>query len=235
MGPLQDNAVSMYKDMIILGKRVSDFFKNRNVKTVSIILDYKHNSMILWGDSPDNNILIRTHSGLVGYKIYYARERYGTAQIRAYTKISASIGEYLTVLRKDYAAKQLNSMAVVIEDVKLIDALIIKARGITRYANMREQFIMLGDNRICIGMKPEDLVRKERKIQTNQATPIQTQTQTSRLPNTQSQITQKSRQLPTKIQEKQVESTPNIIDDMPTSEEIAKAEAEYKKMILGDD
>jgi hypothetical protein len=33
------------------------------------------------------------------------------------------------------------------------------------------------------------------------------------------------------MQEKQVE---NVLDDMPTSEEIARAEDEYKKMILGE-
>jgi hypothetical protein len=224
----------MYAKMIVLGKRVSDFFKNRNINTITIIIDYKNNSIILWGDekeriNPRYNYKINYKTG---YKIYYAGIIYSQPKTQLYTKITMRIGDYLTVLRKDYAAKQLNSRAVIIENVKLLDDVIIRGE---RYINMKEQFIIMGDNTLSMNITPEDLVRKERKIQTNQATPIQTQTQTSRLPNTQSQITQKSRQLPVKIQEKQVEITPNIIDDMPTSEEIAKAEAEYKKMILGDD
>lgn len=249
MEPLPNNAVKILSTYIILGNGVMNFFKKKKLVYMSIILDYKHNSIILWGNKKEDN-------SDSGYTIYYPDVSFksrpvtyvGYSGVSRLTIIYTDISKYIDVSVRHYVAKPLNDCAVILENVLLTGPGIIRARG---FFNINEQFFLLGDTTMGRDLKPENLMRKEHKLQAKQMmqatqtlkapvsikTPSQSTVQSqsqSQISNTNSQNSQnaqKQRLLSSKIKEKQVE---DVLDDMPTSEEIARAEDEYKKMILGE-
>jgi hypothetical protein len=252
MEPLPNNAVKIMSTYIILGNSVMNFFKKKQLVNMSIILDYKHGSIILWGDKKEE-IANASNSG---YVIYYPDMSFksrpvtyvGYSGVNKLTIIYMDISKYIDVSVRYYIAKPLNDCAVILENVLLTGPGKVTGRG---FFNINEQFFLLGDTTMGRDLKPEDLIRKERKLQAKQVmqttqtlkmpVSIKAHTQSTaqtQSPQSQSQLLSMNSQnihkqpmLSSKMQEKQAE---NMLDDMPTSEEIARAENEYKKMILGE-
>jgi len=230
MEHLPNNAVKIYNQHTILGTGVANFFRKRGITYVSIILDYKHQSIILWGNTDINNNsskIIEHH----GYKILYSGMTTRTNEGVRLPMIVVNISKYLDPPARYYIAKPLNKYAIILENALLTGPEIIRQKN---FSNMQEQYIVLGKPEIGRVIKPEQLIRKEQKLQVSK-TPLQTTQTYTQLSNTNSQ---KNPQKALKMQEnheKNIEqNNEQPIQNTSTSEEIERVENEYKKMILGE-
>jgi hypothetical protein len=256
MEHLPNNAVKIYNDSIVIGTGIANFFRKRGMTHVSIILDYKHQSIILWGNTNNNNKTTNT----LGYRILYSGMITRQVEGIRLPMIAARISKYIDPLAYFYTAKPLNEYAIIFNNVLLTGPELI---GQTTFSNMNEQYIILGKPALGYDIKPEDLIRKERKLPASQSSSQTQQTSSQSLSSTNAQTPNISTQTPqTQIQSPNIKShkTPKHpalkpqtalethnndkqtgehndeqhTQNMPTSEEIEQAENEYKKMILGE-
>lgn len=266
LSPLLDNAIAISPKHIVLGNIVANFFKKRNIKTVSIILDFKNKSLILWGDDPLNT-KATYRTGDSGYVIYYpglsTYKSSGDYRIkRQLTTIEAHLYKYVDVKNLPYLAKPLNSNAVIIENVVILDGFVDTRKF---YLSMKEGFFLMGNVKMGPSLKGEDLIKKSSinmianattsptlvKTQLQHNTNTQTSSITppkqSKTPSTtQTHIHLASPSAPSASAPSQIKnmskpvskpvSEPEPINDTEQvmSEADIKLENEYKKMILGE-
>ena len=162
--PLLDNTITISARGLVLGKSVSNFFLKKNIKTISIILDYKNNSLILWGDNPINAQPGDTWiNGRLGFKLYPPGSiiyKSNTGELQSPRELALinikKLKTYINFRNLAYLAKPLNNRAIIIENVSLEYVFEDMMR---MYINMKDNFILLGDHRLAQDMKPESLIK----------------------------------------------------------------------------
>lgn len=151
---LEPNSVSLSKSTIILGSKVSNFFKIRNITHASIIIDYKNKSIILWGEKDTGEK--KFNAGILGYRILYPK-KYLNSKNKS-TMIKFRLGNYINVLSHSlYLAKPLNNHSVIIENVSLQKINLVQMRVVI---DIDERFMIFGNLDIIRDLKPSDLIRK---------------------------------------------------------------------------
>jgi hypothetical protein len=187
--PLKDDEVIVYKNYIVIGNGIKRFFFKKQISTVTLILDYKNKSIILWGDLdtdergfdsgekgepyqslgiganiPRNLSRAYITAGRVGNSIIYPIGREGGytdafARIKSDFAIQHLILNNYKMLDVRLTAKPLNDQAVVINNAPLKDGLNFRKQYMI-YANMTDGFIVCGNYHLGHILKSENLQRK---------------------------------------------------------------------------
>jgi len=151
---LEPNLVSISKSTIILGSKVSNFFKIRNITHASIIIDYKNKSIILWGEKDTGEK--KFNAGILGYRIQYPKIYPNGKNVS--TMIRFKLENYINVLTHSLClAKPLNNHSVIIENVSLRKINLVQMRVVI---DIDERFMIFGNLDIVRDLKPNDLIRK---------------------------------------------------------------------------
>lgn len=211
LSPLLDNAVAISANYIVLGNAVANFFLKRNIKHITHILDYKNNSLILWGDDPKKTQPGASYlKGTLGH-VLYGKGTYVSKQSktpRAYTIIPIKLKGYVKIKNTAYLAKPLNNSAVIIENVIMEDCCEMKQCCFSA----KNEFILFGNYDIGRNITREDLIRKKSQKNPENLVKPEVKPVTS-----------------TTLSTVQVLNTQIIEDDAQK-----QADDEYKSMILGE-
>jgi hypothetical protein len=226
-----DNAITMSGMGLVLGKSVTNFFLKRKIETVSIIIDYKNKSLILWGDNPSDvqpDDITACKNGRQGFKLYYPGSfiRKGTHTVPApkeFAVLNTNLSTYIIFQNLTYLVRPLNNWAVIVENIILKDAFVDMRKV---YINIKENFVLLGDLRKGPDIKPKSLVKAPATPLYANVNPRTTQKNVSTgIINTATVSTSQP------IQTENTNENANE-QDIPISEEAARADNEYKRMIL---
>jgi len=130
---LLHNQIIINKNNIVLGKSISNFFLKKKIKFVSIIIDYKHSSLIIWGVNPNISPLDTSRTFRhreVGKEIYYPDFSHDLKKImgtqgRRNTRAPRELGIINIELREFVnkstrcLVKPLNANAVIAENIEM--------------------------------------------------------------------------------------------------------------------
>jgi hypothetical protein len=222
--PLLDNAITMSGMGLILGKSVTNFFLKRRIETISIIIDYKNKSLILWGDNPfDAQPGDSCNNGRLGFKLYYPGSfiTKGVPTPKEFGVVSARLNTYIIFRNLAYLARPLNNQAIIVENIMLKDAFVDMRK---MYLNIKENFVLIGNLNMGPDIKPERLVKTPSPPVYANVNPRATQ----------KNVSIDVRNAPTKPTSQPIQTENANEQEIPVSEEAARADNEYKRMILGD-
>jgi hypothetical protein len=151
---LEKNTVSITATGLSLGENVSNFFDKRNINHASIIIDYKNNSIIIWGEKGTTRDPSSHYNG-TGLRIFYPN------YANTLTVIKARIERIINFMFSNkYLAKPLNDHSVIIENVELNKRVILASR---MFFDFEKKIIIMGNFNIGNNLTSEDLIRKQNK------------------------------------------------------------------------
>jgi len=225
--PPLDNAITMSGMGLILGKSVTNFFLKRRIETISIIIDYKNKSLILWGDNPSDAQPGDTcQNGKLGFKLYHPNSfiTKGSHTIptpKEFAVLKIGLGTYIIFRNLAYLARPLNNRAIIVENIMLKDAFVDMKK---MYINIKENFVLLGDLRLGPDIKPERLIKAPTPPVYANVNPRATQ----------KNVSIDARNVSTRPTSQPIQTENANEQEIPISEEAARADNEYKRMILGE-
>jgi hypothetical protein len=221
-----EKCISISKGGILLGRKVSEYFKSRGTILVNIILNYNNNSMIITDTGLRENF-VRSHTD-PGLRVRYETSYKHNTDIRLTHIIKFFNLDYINVFK----AKPFKGTSVIVENLPLKSEATF--RGYIVYVNIKSRLVLFGNLKQCLDIKLEDITPSE----VSDETITKNSAQTINTPSS-SQIKPKpiQKNVTNHIPDKEyanndIQKKPE--ENRPSPEALEQADREYSRMILGE-